>query len=152
MFETISVIGLGYIGLPTAAVLAAKNKKVCGVDVNPHVVSTINAGQIHIVEPGLANVVEVAVASGKLKASSHVTPSDAFMITVPTPFKDEYEPDLSFIEAAAASIAPVLQKGNLVILESTSPVGTTERLAEWLSVARPRACIAGTSFERTKAK
>ena len=137
MFETISVVGLGYIGLPTAAVLAANNKKVCGVDVNPHVVSTINAGQIHIVEPDLANVVEIAVASGKLKASLHVAPADAFLITVPTPFKDEYEPDLSFIEAAAASIAPVLQKGNLVILESTSPVGTTEQLAEWLSAARP---------------
>lgn len=136
-FETISVIGLGYIGLPTAAVLASRKKKVIGVDVNPVAVETINRGDIHIVEPDLDIVVRAAVASGYLRATSKPEPADAFLIAVPTPFKEEYQPDLAYIQAACAAIAPVLKGGNLVILESTSPVGATEQMSAWLAEARP---------------
>jgi UDP-N-acetyl-D-mannosaminuronic acid dehydrogenase len=136
-FETISIIGLGYIGLPTAAAFAAKGKKVVGVDVNEKAVQTINRGEIHIVEPGLAEVVGKAVAEGHLRATTQPEPVDAFLIAVPTPFKDGHQPDLSYVESAARLIAPVLSKGNLVVLESTSPVGTTEKIAEWLAEARP---------------
>ncbi|MNO63057.1 UDP-N-acetyl-D-glucosamine 6-dehydrogenase [compost metagenome] len=137
MFEKISVIGLGYIGLPTAAVFASRKKKVVGVDVNPLAVSTINQGKIHIVEPDLDMIVSAAVTSGYLRATETPEPADAFLIAVPTPFKENYEPDLSFIEAACNAIAPVLARGNLVILESTSPVGTTEQMALWLAEKRP---------------
>lgn len=127
MFNKVSVIGLGYIGLPTAAVLASRGLDVVGVDVNAHAVDTINKGEIHIVEPDLDIVVRSAVMTGKLKATLTAEPADAFLVAVPTPFKgDNHEPDLSYIEAAAKTIAPVLAKGNLVVLESTSPVGTTE--------------------------
>ena len=136
-FETISVIGLGYIGLPTAAVFALKGKKVVGVDINARAVETINRGAIHIVEPDLDEVVHAAVTRGDLRATTQPEPADAFLIAVPTPFKDEYQPDLRFVKAAAESIAPVLKKGDLVILESTSPVGSTEQMAEWLAAARP---------------
>ena len=137
-FERISIIGLGYIGLPTAAMFASRNVQVLGVDVNKHVVDTINRGEIHIVEPDLDEVVKSVVESGFLKAAIAPEPSDAFLIAVPTPFKgDQHDPDLSFIEAAALAIAPVLQPGNLVILESTSPVGATEDMAAWLEKARP---------------
>ncbi|EGA68788.1 UDP-N-acetyl-D-mannosamine dehydrogenase [Vibrio sinaloensis DSM 21326] len=136
-FQTVSVIGLGYIGLPTAAVIASRGINVVGVDVNQHAVDTINAGDIHIVEPDLDIAVRSAVNVGKLRATTTAEAADAFMVAVPTPFKGEnHEPDLSYIEAAAKAIAPVLEKGNLVILESTSPVGATERLAHWLSEAR----------------
>lgn len=136
-FETISVIGLGYIGLPTAAVFASKGKKVVGVDINARAVETINRGAIHIVEPDLDEVVHAAVTRGDLRATTQPEPADAFLIAVPTPFKDEYQPDLRFVKAAAESIASVLKKGDLVILESTSPVGSTEQMAEWLAAARP---------------
>ncbi|HIH0918302.1 TPA: UDP-N-acetyl-D-mannosamine dehydrogenase VpsB, partial [Vibrio cholerae] len=137
MFNKVSVIGLGYIGLPTAAVLASRGLDVVGVDVNAHAVDTINKGEIHIVEPDLDIVVRSAVMTGKLKATLTAEPADAFLVAVPTPFKgDNHEPDLSYIEAAAKTIAPVLAKGNLVVLESTSPVGTTEKLAQWLAEAR----------------
>lgn len=136
-FETISVIGLGYIGLPTAAVLAARKKKVLGVDINPMAVETINRGEIHIVEPDLDMVVHAAVSEGWLRASTSPEPADAFLIAVPTPFVDGHQPDLSYIEAASKSIAPVLKKGDLVILESTSPVGATEDMAGWLADVRP---------------
>jgi len=135
-FETISIIGLGYIGLPTAAAFAEKGKNVVGVDINEKAVQTINRGEIHIVEPGLAEVVRKAVAEGHLRATTQPEPADAFLIAVPTPFKDGHQPDLSFVESAAELIAPVLSKGNLVVLESTSPVGTTEKIAEWLAEAR----------------
>jgi len=140
-FETISVIGLGYIGLPTAAMFASRKKKVFGVDVNQHAVDTINRGEIHIVEPDLDMIVHAAVTEGYLKAVTTPEPADAFLIAVPTPFKDCAEgeipePDLRFIEAASKAIAPVLKKGDLVILESTSPVGATEQMAEWLAEAR----------------
>ena len=140
-FETISVIGLGYIGLPTAAMFASRKKKVIGVDVNQHAVDTINRGEIHIVEPDLDVIVRTAVTEGYLKAVKTPEPADAFLIAVPTPFKKSNseipEPDLCYIEAAARSIAPVLKKGDLVILESTSPVGATEQLAQWLCELRP---------------
>ena len=140
-FETISVIGLGYIGLPTAAMFASCKKKVIGVDVDQNAVDTINKGKIHIVEPELDIIVHAAVTEGYLKATTQPEPADAFLIAVPTPFKDSSgaipEPDLSYIESAVKSIAPVLEKGNLVILESTSPVGATERMADWLAEARP---------------
>ncbi|MEZ9628238.1 UDP-N-acetyl-D-mannosamine dehydrogenase [Vibrio breoganii] len=141
-FETISVVGLGYIGLPTAAMFASRKKKVIGVDVNQHAVDTINRGEIHIVEPDLDMLVSAAVQQGYLKAVIDPEPADAFLIAVPTPFlpiKNKGgipKPDLSYIEAASKAIAPVLKKGDLVILESTSPVGATEKMAEWLSEER----------------
>ncbi len=141
-YNIISVIGLGYIGLPTAAAFAARKKKVIGVDVNQHAVDTINKGEIHIVEPELDMVVHAAVTQGYLRATTTPEPADAFLVAVPTPFfsnkeQGDHQPDLSYIEAASNAIAPVLQKGNLVILESTSPVGATEQMAAWLSEARP---------------
>lgn len=136
-FKTISIIGLGYIGLPTAAVFASRKLKVIGVDVNQHAVDTINRGEIHIVEPDLDMVVHAAVTEGYLKATTTPEPADAFLIAVPTPFKgDNHEPDLSYIEAASQTIAAVLKSGDLVILESTSPVGATEQMAAWLAEAR----------------
>lgn len=134
---TISVIGLGYIGLPAAAMFASRKVKVIGVDVNQHAIDTINQGKIHIVEPELDLIVQAAVSSGYLKATNKPEPADAFLIAVPTPFKNDYEPDLSYVLAASRSIAPVLKKGDTVILESTSPVGTTEKMVEVLSEARP---------------
>ncbi|CAH6784680.1 UDP-N-acetyl-D-mannosamine dehydrogenase [Vibrio chagasii] len=141
-FETISVVGLGYIGLPTAAMFASRKKKVIGVDVNQYAVDTINRGEIHIVEPDLDMLVSAAVQQGYLKAVTTPETADAFLIAVPTPFKDCAdgeipEPDLRYIEAASNAIAPVLKKGDLVILESTSPVGATEQMATWLAEARP---------------
>jgi len=137
MVETISVIGLGYIGLPTAAIFASRRFKVIGVDVNKHAVETINQGKVHIVEPDLDMLVQAAVTAGHLKAVTKPEPADAFLIAVPTPFKGNHEPDLRYIEAVSRDLAPVLRPGNLVILESTSPVGTTEQLASWLAAARP---------------
>lgn len=136
-FETISIVGLGYIGLPTAAVFASRKKKVIGVDNNQKTVDTINRGQIHIVEPDLDMVVHAAVVDGFLRATTRPEPADAFLIAVPTPFKADHQPDMSYIESASKSIAPVLKKGDLVILESTSPVGATEQMADWLAEARP---------------
>ncbi|NIG18994.1 UDP-N-acetyl-D-mannosamine dehydrogenase [Pantoea sp. Al-1710] len=136
-FETISVIGLGYIGLPTAAVFASKGKKVIGVDINVRAVETINRGDIHIVEPELGDVVREAVQAGFLRATTQAEAADAFLIAVPTPFIGDHQPDLSYVQAAALSIAPVLKTGDLVILESTSPVGATEQMAAWLAEARP---------------
>ncbi|MDR7119298.1 UDP-N-acetyl-D-mannosamine dehydrogenase [Rheinheimera soli] len=137
MFSSLSVIGLGYIGLPTAAVFASRKIKVIGVDVSEKAVNTINRGEIHIVEPDLDTVVHAAVAEGYLHATRTPEPADAFIMAVPTPFNDDYSADLSYIKAASEAIAPVLQKGNLVILESTSPVGATEQMAAWLAAARP---------------
>ncbi len=124
--KKICVMGLGYIGLPTASILATKGYDVVGVDVSQSIVDTINKGEIHIVEPDLDILVKAAVNSGKLKASLKVEKADIFFICVPTPFKADYKPDVTYIEAATKSIIPFLEKGNLVILESTSPVGTTE--------------------------
>lgn len=132
----ISVVGLGYIGLPTAAVLASRGVSVVGLDVNPGVVDTINRGLIHIEEPDLDAVVQVAVGKGLLRAVTRAEPADVFVIAVPTPFHDG-TPDISYVESAARAIAPVLRAGNLVILESTSPVGTTDGLCRLLAEARP---------------
>ena len=134
---TVSVIGLGYIGLPAAAMFAAQKVNVIGVDVNEEAVNIINQGKIHIVEPGLEELVRVAVAEGFLKAVTKPEKADAFVIAVPTPFKGNYEPDVSYIKAVVNAIAPVLEKGNTIILESTSPVGTTEEMIAWLEAARP---------------
>ncbi|EAR49642.1 UDP-N-acetyl-D-mannosaminuronate dehydrogenase [Oceanicola granulosus HTCC2516] len=137
-FSRVCVIGLGYIGLPTAAMFASRRISVTGVDVDRSVVERVNKGQIHIVEPDLDIVVQAVVSQGHLRASLTPEPAEAFLVAVPTPFKgDNYEPDLSFIKAAADAIAPVLSQGNLVVLESTSPVGATEQLAGWLAAARP---------------
>ena len=132
---TVTILGLGYIGLPTAALLANSSFQVLGVDVVPHVVDTINRGQIHIVEPDLDAFVRAAVGSGRLVAALAPAQADVFIIAVPTPFKEEHVPDLAYVEAAARAIAPVVRAGNLVILESTSPVGTTEHLAQILQQA-----------------
>ena len=136
-FNTISVIGLGYIGLPTAAAFASRGKNVVGVDINAQAVETINRGEIHIVEPDLDAVVKQAVQAGCLRAVTQPVAADAFLIAVPTPFKGEHQPDMAYVQAAALSLAPVLKKGDLVILESTSPVGATEQMAQWLAEARP---------------
>ena len=143
-FKTISVIGLGYIGLPTAAMFASKKTNVIGVDVNKVTVDKINRGEIHIIEPELDIIVHAAVTEGYLRASVVVEPADAYLIAVPTPFlpissnqnNAVPEPDLSYIHDAVKSIAPVLKQNDLVILESTSPVGATEQVAEWLKLYR----------------
>ncbi|WP_299084289.1 UDP-N-acetyl-D-mannosamine dehydrogenase [uncultured Paraglaciecola sp.] len=146
-FEKVSVVGLGYIGLPTAAVIASRGIEVIGIDVSEKAVETINQGKVHIVEPDLDMVVQAAVTMGKLRASLTPEPADAFMIAVPTPFKDGHKPDLSFIQKAAQAIAPVLEKGNLVILESTSPVGATEKLSKWLQELRPELHFPGQTSQ-----
>jgi len=141
-FNTISIIGLGYIGLPTAAMFASKEKKVIGVDISQHVIETINAGRIHIVEPELDLMVKDAVKKGFLEATCSPQSADAFLIAVPTPFlpmdseRSIPQPDLTYIQSAANSVAKVLKKGDLVILESTSPVGTTEKMAKWMAEVR----------------
>ena len=136
-FKSVAMIGLGYIGLPTAAVLASRGIEVIGVDINQHAVDTINQGRIHIVEPDLDALVHEVVRTGKLRATTKPVEADAFLIAVPTPFIGNHKPDLTYVEAAARSIAPVLKKGDLVILESTSPVGSTEQMALWLAESRP---------------
>lgn len=148
-FDTVSVIGLGYIGLPTAAVLASRKKRVIGVDVNARAVETINSGRIHIVEPDLDMLVHASVTEGYLRATTSPEPADAFLIAVPTPFKDGHYPDMDFIESASKAIARVLKKGDLVILESTSPVGATEQMAVWLSEARPDLSFPHTAGEES---
>jgi UDP-N-acetyl-D-mannosaminuronic acid dehydrogenase len=139
--KKVSVIGLGYIGLPTAALIASRGMSVVGVEVKQETVDIINAGKIHIIEPDLDIVVRSVVSMGNLRAVTTAEPADVFMVAVPTPFvhsdDDSHEPDLHYIKSAAEMIGPVLEKGNLVILESTSPVGTTEKLAAWLAAERP---------------
>ncbi|EAK9994287.1 UDP-N-acetyl-D-mannosamine dehydrogenase [Campylobacter lari] len=137
-FNKVCIIGLGYIGLPTAAVFASRKVKVLGVDINQQVVDTINQGKIHIVEPELDILVHAVVKDGYFKAATLPDEADVFIIAVPTPFKEEdHEPNLDYIKVASKSVAKVLKKGNLVILESTSPVGATEQMAKWLADERP---------------
>jgi len=136
-FEKLCVVGLGYVGLPTAAVFASRGLDVLGYDINPETVNLINEGRVHIVEPDLDILVNGAVARGKLKAATAPEPADVFIIAVPTPFADGHKPDLAYLQAAAEAIAPVLVAGNLIIIESTSPVGTTQRVSEWLAEQRP---------------
>lgn len=126
--KKICVVGLGYIGLPTASIFATNGVDVIGVDVNPYVVKTINQGNIHIEEPGLKTVVQAAINSGRLKATTEPTAADVFIIAVPTPITPQKQADMSFVRAAALAIRPHLQAGNLVVLESTSPPGTTRDL------------------------
>jgi len=141
MFNKISVIGMGYIGLPTAAMFASKGISVLGIDIKEEAVNLINEGKIHIIEAGLEEIVKNAVEAGHLSASLTAEASDAFLIAVPTPLRYNKtnipEPDLDFIKSAAESIAPFLKRDNLVILESTSPVGATEILCDWLAEMRP---------------
>ena len=133
----IAVIGLGYIGLPTAAVLAVRGHEVIGVDVSEFVVKTLNDGGLHIVEPGLDVVVSAAIKSEALTISTQLTPAEVYIVAVPTPFVNDHEPDLSYVRAVTESVAPHLKSGDLVILESTSPVGATEKMSAWLSELRP---------------
>lgn len=130
-------LGLGYIGLPTAAVAASHGFEVVGVDVNPTVVDTINQGKIHIVEPQLSNIVQEVVRKGTLRAASKPEAADAFFVVVPTPFKQNHRADITYVESATRSVIPYLQAGNLFVIESTSPVFTTERMAEIIFKERP---------------
>ncbi len=135
--KKIIVIGLGYIGLPTASLLATKGYQVVGIDIDEDAVNTINNGGVHIVEPELDILVKSAVNSGNLKASLVPEEGDVFIIAVPTPFKEDCVPDLSYVETATSTIAPYVGEGDLVILESTSPVGTTERVRDILAEEKP---------------
>jgi len=132
-------MGLGYIGLPTAIIAAQHGIDVVGVDINPKVVDTVNQGRIHIVEPGLQELCRQVVSQGKLKASLHPETSDVYLIVVPTPFiKDgNHQPDISYVEAATRTVLPYLKEGDLFIIESTSPVGTTEKMAQLIYTERP---------------
>ena len=123
-------MGLGYIGLPTAIIAAKHGVEVKGVDVNPTVVEKTNAGELHIVEPGLSDLLKEVVASGALVASTKPEVCDAYFMVVPTPFKGDHQPDTSFVEAATRAVLPLLKEGDLYVIESTSPVGTTEAMAE----------------------
>ncbi|BDD05968.1 UDP-N-acetyl-D-mannosamine dehydrogenase [Aureibacter tunicatorum] len=131
------MMGLGYIGLPTAALISQNQVKVWGVDINPQVVDTINSGKIHIIEPELDQVVETAVTNDYLKAGVEPIEAKTYLIVVPTPFKGNHEPDISFVESATRSVLPLLKEGDLYIIESTSPVGTTEKMANLIYQARP---------------
>jgi len=135
--QKVVMIGLGYIGLPTAALIANNNIQVHGVDINHQVVETINAGQIHIVEPSLDQAVATAVKFGYLKASTTPIEGNAYLIVVPTPFKAKNEPDISYVEAATKAIIPLLKENDLYIIESTSPIGTTEKMMRYIYTERP---------------
>ena len=130
-------MGLGYIGLPTAIISSQHGINVCGVDINPKVVEKTNKGELHIVEPGLQDLLKKAVASKSLVASTTPVESDVYLIVVPTPFKAKHEPDISYVESATKTVIPFLKEGDLFIIESTSPVGTTEKMAELIFSVRP---------------
>lgn len=135
--KTVSVVGMGYIGLPTCAVFASRGLTVIGIDVNADVVEKVNRGEIHIVEPDLDGLIQKVVANGKLKAFTTPQPADAFVIAVPTPMTHDHKPDITYVLSAARAVAPVLEAGNLVVLESTSPVGTTRKMSALLAELRP---------------
>lgn len=130
-------MGLGYIGLPTAIISSQHGISVCGVDINPNVVEKTNRGELHIVEPGLQDLLKKAVDSKSLVASITPVESDVYLIVVPTPFKAKHEPDISYVESATKTVIPFLKEGDLYIIESTSPVGTTEKMAEFIFSVRP---------------
>ena len=130
-------MGLGYIGLPTAIISSQHGISVYGVDINPKVVEKTNRGELHIVEPGLQDLLKKAVASKSLVASTTPVESDVYLIVVPTPFKAKHEPDISYVESATKTVIPLLKEGDLFIIESTSPVGTTEKMAELIFAERP---------------
>ncbi|AXG68964.1 UDP-N-acetyl-D-mannosamine dehydrogenase [Kordia sp. SMS9] len=134
---SVVMVGLGYIGLPTAALIASKEITVTGVDIHQHVVDTINKGEIHIVEPDLDGLVHHVVKQGYLTASTSPVEADVYLIAVPTPFKGDYEPDISYVESATRALLPTLKEGALVIVESTSPVGTTEKMQAVIEAERP---------------
>lgn len=135
--QKVVTVGLGYIGLPTSALIAQNNVHVHGVDINQKVVDTINAGKIHIVEPSLDEAVASAVENGYLKADTKPVEADTYLIVVPTPFKGNHEPDISFVEAATKNILPLLKEGDVYIIESTSPIGTTEKMMDLIYSSRP---------------
>jgi UDP-N-acetyl-D-mannosaminuronic acid dehydrogenase len=137
MNPEVVTIGLGYIGLPTSALIASHGTNVLGVDINQKVVDTINQGEIHIVEPDLDKIVSEAVLKGNLKAATKASTAEVYLIVVPTPFKGNHEPDISFVEAATKSIIPLLKKGDLYIIESTSPIGATEKMQKLIYALRP---------------
>ncbi|MEJ5977732.1 UDP-N-acetyl-D-mannosamine dehydrogenase [Novosphingobium sp. PS1R-30] len=141
----VCVVGLGYIGLPTAAIIARSGSKVLGVDVTQSVVDTINRGEIHIEEVDLDGLVQGVVSRGLLAASTQIAPADVFVIAVPTPFDKNHAPDISYVLAAGRSVASVLKAGDVVILESTSPVGTTEELRDLIAELRPDLKVPGRS-------
>jgi UDP-N-acetyl-D-mannosaminuronic acid dehydrogenase len=147
--KRISVIGLGYIGLPTAAVFANHNINVIGVDTNPGVVEIINSGKIHIIEPQLDEIVKRSVENGFLRATNKVEPSDIFIIAVPTPTDDFNEPDIGFVTQAVLDISVVLEKGNLIILESTCPPGTTKSILKLLVKSRPDLKMPNNLFDKS---
>ena len=130
-------MGLGYIGLPTAIIAAKHGIQVIGVDINPVVVDMTNQGQLHIIEPGMQEILQEVVGNGLLKASTVPEVSDAYFIVVPTPFKGNHEPDISFVEAATRAIIPLLKEGDLYVIESTSPIGTTNTMAHLIFALRP---------------
>lgn len=130
-------MGLGYIGLPTAIISSQHGINVCGVDINPKVVEKTNRGELHIVEPGLQDLLKKALDSKTLVASTTPFESDVYLIVVPTPFKAKHEPDISYVESATKTVIPFLKEGDLFIIESTSPVGTTEKMAELIFSERP---------------
>lgn len=137
------VMGLGYIGLPTAAVIARTGARVLGIDVSATVVDTVNEGRVHIEEVDLDGLVSGVVARGTLRASTEVAPADIFVIAVPTPFADDHQPDIAYVLQAATSIAAVLKAGDTIILESTSPVGTTEQVRDLIAQLRPDLKVPG---------
>lgn len=137
MNPEVVTIGLGYIGLPTSALIASKGTKVLGVDIKQNIVDTINDGKIHIVEPDLEEIVFNTVKKGNFKASTKVESAEVYLIVVPTPFKENHEPDISYVEAATKGILPLLKRGDLYIIESTSPVGTTEKMLDLIYSHRP---------------
>lgn len=137
MQAKVVTVGLGYIGLPTSALIANGGIPVHGVDISQHVVDTINAGKIHIVEPDLDKAVAKAVQEGYLKAGTSPVPADTYLIVVPTPFKGDHEPDISYVQAATEAVLPLLKEGDLYIIESTSPVGTTEKMMALIFSKRP---------------
>lgn len=143
----VAVIGLGYIGLPTAAVIARTGVQVLGIDVSEHVVETVNSGKVHIEEVDLDGLVSGVVARGHLRASTLIEPADVFVIAVPTPFKDDHQPDIGYVLKAATTVAAVLKAGDIVVLESTSPVGTTEQVRDLLAQLRPDLKMPGKSAE-----
>lgn len=130
-------MGLGYIGLPTAIIAAKHGIRITGVDINPKVVEMTNAGRLHIIEPGIEEMLKEVVASGMLKASTTPETADAYFMVVPTPFKGNHEPDVSYVEAATRAVLPFLKEGDLYVIESTSPVGTTEVMANIIFAERP---------------
>ncbi len=130
-------MGLGYIGLPTAIIAAKHGVDVVGVDINSQVVEMTNAGHLHIVEPGMEEMLQEVVSQGKLKAYTQPQVCDAYFMVVPTPFKGNHEPDISYVEAATRAVVPLLKDGDLYVIESTSPVGTTDKMAELIFSLRP---------------